>query len=203
MLAIDFETHLISDEQPAPKPVCVSWFDGKNKGLVKGMPEMLRYLTEALKHPLIVAHNMKFELSVIYEWFPELRQAVDKGLENEQFMCTRINETLINNTRAPRSARKDEGEEEDEAHTGKEALSDLVLACFKEDISETKTDPNAWRLRYAELEGVEEWPQDAVDYAINDSIWAYKLAEVQLMNLTGIDIFSPVSAEHYLTNRLS
>jgi len=172
MLAIDFETHLISSEHPAPKPVCVSWYDGKNSGLFRGK-DMEPFLKKALANRILVAHNMKFELSVIYAWFPDLRADLDKGLEEDRFMCTQINEKLLNCIR--------------KIPVNRTNLAALVDNYFKEDISDTKTDPNAWRLRYSELEDVDIWPQDAIDYAINDSIWCYKVAELQLAPLDVVD----------------
>jgi hypothetical protein len=185
MFAIDFETYLISSNTPAPKPVCVSWYDGKKSGLVRGA-DMSNFLKETLQRPLVIAHNMKFELAVIYEWFPTLRSAIDKALDEERLMCSKINEQLLDCFRkTPVKAY---------------SLADAVLSYFKTDISDSKTDPNAWRLRYSELDGVEDWPQAAIDYAISDSIWAYKVAELQIPTLQGVDMFGPVRAEHYLND---
>ena len=197
MLAIDFETYLINSKEPSPKPVCISWYDGKETGLVVGFHNIMKFLEKALQEPLIVAHNMKFELGVIYRWYPELISKIDEGLENDQFICTKINEELLDATRSTKVT-------VDEEKSGKKkgySLSELVRVYFKEDISGSKKREDAWRLRYSELDEVplEQWPQEAVDYAISDSIWAYKLAEVQLVGLAGRDITSSVSAEHYLT----
>lgn len=185
MIAIDFETYLISEEHPAPKPVCLSWYDGVNTGLLKGK-EMAPYLKEILKDQVILAHNMKFEASVIYEWFPELRESLEKAFDDDRLMCSKINEQLID------CFRKQPG------HSY--SLADLVKRYYQEDISEAKTDPNAWRLRYSELDGAEDWPQEAIDYAIGDSVWAYKIAQLQLPALSGVDVYGPVRAEHYLTH---
>ncbi len=194
MLAIDFETYLISPEHPAPKPVCISWYDGKNSGLVIGMDNMEKFLSTALKHPLIVAHNMKFESTVIHAWFPRLRPLLDEAFDNERLMCSKVNETLLTCVRDPNRSK----EEIAAKRSLSLSLAALVLSYFGEDISESKKDPNAWRLRYSELEGVDPWPQEAIDYAISDSVWSYKLAEIQMSGLEGFDMFAPVRAEHYL-----
>lgn len=54
------------------------------------------------------------------------------------------------------------------------SLASLVEAYFGVDISHTKTDPDAWRLRYSELDGIPAslWPPAAMEYAIDDARWA-------------------------------
>lgn len=61
------------------------------------------------------------------------------------------------------------------------SLADCVKIHFGVDISADKKDPDAWRLRYRELDGVPvtEWPEDAVDYAIEDAEWALRVAVAQ------------------------
>ena len=74
MISFDFETHLISNEQPAPKPVCLSYYDGSEEGLLVGMEDMGIYLKRVLSsNETIVAHNMRFEALVIDKHFPELK----------------------------------------------------------------------------------------------------------------------------------
>lgn len=77
-------------------------------------------------------------------------------------------------------------------------LAALVNSYFNVDISGDKKDPLAWRLRYSELDGIDikEWPSEAVRYAIEDSIWAYKLYAEQLK--TPLDISNSVAADFYL-----
>src|SRR5690606_34743176 len=55
------------------------------------------------------------------------------------------------------------------------SLADLEKRLLGIDRSAQKTGPDIWRLRYHELYDVplEEWPKDAVDYAIADAIGAY------------------------------
>lgn len=169
IVAIDFETDLISEEAPIPAPVCLSWAtpDGKS-GLEVGMTAMEKYLKKIListEHK-IVAHNLKFELLVIYQHFPELRHRLWELLENvtyPQLHCTLIYDKLIENCN--KNPQK------------KFALDILVKKYFNEDISEGKHGEDSWRLRYSELRDVPatRWPSEAVDYAIEDSIWALKI----------------------------
>jgi|DEB0MinimDraft_10_1074344.scaffolds.fasta_scaffold01596_13 DNA polymerase I-like protein with 3'-5' exonuclease and polymerase domains len=168
IISIDFETYLISADMTIPKPVCLSYFDGTNKGLLVGMPEMEVYLRKILYQGYtIIAHNMKFEALVIYEYFPRLRKLLWNAIYKGKLYCSKIYEKLLNNIRRKQVFNV--------------TLSQLVKNYFEEDISESKSDPDAWRLRYNELDGVpkKDWPQEAVDYAIEDSVWAYKIYQVQ------------------------
>ena len=164
MIAIDFETDLISNESPIPSPVCLSWHNGKDSGLIIGMLRMENFLRSQFEaNRAILAHNAVFETLVIHTYFPALRPLLWEHIENGGFICTQLYQQLLDNVSKKECFNK--------------SLSALVLIYFNEDISEEKKDPEAWRLRYSELRGLllADWPQRAVDYAINDSIWAYKL----------------------------
>lgn len=167
-VAIDFETHPISKDAPYPKPVCISYHDGVNTGLITGLDEIERFIATLLEGATrIIAHNMVFEAGVIYYHYPQLRRLLFKALRENRLICTLITEQTINVTR--------------KNPIKKFSLADLVSNYFKEDISSTKKDPDAWRLRYNELEDIplKNWPQKAIDYAQDDSVWAYTLDKAQ------------------------
>lgn len=186
MLAIDFETHTIDTYNLAPKPVCLSYYDGKNEGLITGHNKMLEYLCFALDDEMLVAHSFKFEGTVIYKHFPELIPKLKAALAENRVLCTKVTEEVLNAKRR--------------RFVGGVSLADCVLRYFKEDISAGKKGPDVWRLRYGELDGVplEQWPQDAVDYAISDSIWAYKVADMQLEGVDRAIATFTTRAELYL-----
>ena len=167
MISIDFETYLISEEMPSPKPVCLSVYDGKKTFLAVGMDEMEKALEQIFKtKQLIIAHNMVFEALVIYKWFPKLQHYIWEASEKGLLFCTKIYEKLLNNTRRKTAHRL--------------TLAALVQAYFNKDISASK-GADAWRLRYNELDGIpiEEWPQEAIDYAIDDAVYTYDIAKIQ------------------------
>lgn len=166
MLAIDFETHLISAEATSPRPVCLSWYDGAESGIVVGMNDMERTLQQAFeRRETFIAHNATFELLTIYTHFPNLRPYIWPCLEQGRFLCTKLGQQLHNNIVAKQ--------------INDLTLAGLVKAYLDIDISECKKNPNAWRLRYSELDGIDLkfWPQPAIDYAIEDSIYAYQVYE--------------------------
>lgn len=209
LIAIDFETHLISADEPIPKPVCLSYDDGQNQGVLVEA-DMHKYLKEILSgDQIIVAHNMKFEAAVIQKYFPDLIPDLNRKMKSGEMYCTKIYEQLIDCLRRKRGQ--------------KYSLADLVKAYFKEDISAGKkrlpknASPKAqiksqlnellgcpekeespWRLRYSELEGIplNEWPKEAYQYALDDSIWALKIAKAQIQ--MGLDYGLSVRAEYLL-----
>lgn len=163
LMSIDFETYRIGEDAYYPKPVCLSYYDGINKGLIGGGdPYLTDFLEEILSKKTVIAHNASFECGVIYTWFPHLRPLLLKAIEEDRIVCTKIKEDLIDNCR--------------ENQRKKSNLANLVLHYFQTDISDTKTE-DAWRLNYDKLDNVplNKWPKDAREYAINDSIWAYKI----------------------------
>lgn len=163
LYSIDFETHLIGEDAIYPKPVCLSAYNGRETFLFR-KEEMQQFLAKILPKDTIIAHNASFECGVIAHHFPELIPEMLKAIDEDRIICTKVIEKLIDILR--------------EKPTNKATLASLVSLYFGEDISATKGE-DAWRLRYAELEDVEEWPQEAIDYAIDDSVWAYKVYEKQ------------------------
>ena len=163
MIGVDYETYLIGNGTVFPKPVCLSAYDGQETFLMLNGRD---FLTEYLNKELIIAQNAVFECGVTITHYPELTDLVFDALDNGLIHCTKINEALWNTQRKER--------------LNKLSLAGLVQHYFDEDISAGKGE-DAWRMRYSELDGVpiEDWPKEAVDYAIDDSIWAYKIKQKQ------------------------
>ena len=163
IVAIDFETYLIGKDAIFPKPVCLSSYDG-NQALLHRKEDMKEYLRDILQKAIIIAHNVVFECGVIITHFPELTNQLFAALDEGRIYCTKVAEQLNNILRKKA------------IHSL--TLSNLVWSYFKEDISATK-EQDAWRMRYSELENVDVWPQEAIQYVLDDSIWAYKLYSAQ------------------------
>ncbi len=189
-ISIDYETYLISEGAIYPKPVCLSTYDGEQTSLLV-QNDIYSFLSDNLNNTLLIAHNAVYECGVTVTHFPDLKEKVFDALDNNLIYCTKINEDLWNIQR-------------EKALRGL-SLAGLVLHYYDVDISAGKSS-DAWRLRYSELDNIplSEWPQEAVDYAIDDSIWAHKIKEKQqhidqslalksavylnLMGATGFDI---------------
>jgi DNA polymerase I-like protein with 3'-5' exonuclease and polymerase domains len=164
--AIDFETYLIGDGAVFPKPICLSAYDGQQT-LLMNREDAREWLKGKLNSELFIAHNAVFECGVIVTHYPELCDKLFDALDNGLIYCTKINEALWNIQR--------------DKQIHKLTLAGLVEYYFQKDISSSKTNPDAWRLRYSELDGIpiEQWPIEASQYAIDDSIWAYKVYQNQ------------------------
>ena len=162
-IAIDYETYLIGNEAVFPKPVCLSAFDGRETFLFKDGRDFLK---KHLNANNIIAHNAVFECGVTVKHYPELTESVFEALDNGLIYCTKINESIWNIQRKEKLYGL--------------TLADLVHHYFNKDITASKGE-DAWRMRYSELDDVElkDWPKEAVDYAIDDSVWAYKVKQSQ------------------------
>lgn len=162
MIALDFETYPISEEFPYPRPVCLSWYNGSDKGLLKPN-QVERFLKKLPYDEIIVAHNLKFDLMVMYEWM-EMKQWVHERLESGTLRDTLLSGKLYDLAQSG------------DLSSNTYSLSALVKRFFNKDISDTK-GPHSWRLRYQELNHLpfSQWPKEAVEYALDDSIWVYKL----------------------------
>ena len=141
MIAIDYETFLIGNESIFPKPVCMSTYDGQQTSLLSRQ-ETEKYLHRILTKTdeLIIAHNAVFECGVTVTHYPDIAHDVFDALDDGRIYCTKINEALWNVQR--------------EKSIFDLTLAGLVKHYFDVDISSTKTDPDAWRLRYSELDGI-------------------------------------------------
>jgi DNA polymerase-1 len=121
---------------------------------------------------VLTAQNQTFDWGVVCNKVPELLPAVTALLEQGKLACTMVREMLIciaeDNFVFDQRCRK----------PTRFNLAYLVNTYFRVDISSGKKakagEPEPWRLRYHELDGVplNEWPEKALDYALEDAVWA-------------------------------
>lgn len=191
-IAIDFETYLIGDGSIFPAPVCLSTYDGAQANLFD-KHEARVWLADHLNKDTLIAHNAVFECGVIIHHYPELTNMVLDALDNDLIYCTKINESLWNIQR-------------EKALFGL-TLAGLIKHYFDKDISASKGE-DAWRMRYSELDGVpiKDWPIEASQYAIDDSIWAFRVYQRQLginqsLALKSAVYLNLMGAEGFLINQ--
>lgn len=204
LIGFDYETYLIGKDAIIPKPVCLSyWENDAQKGLAVGMEEMEKLLRTLLndKNSIKVAHNLTFEFLVTYKYFPKLRKLLWETLEEGRFFCTDLQQHLINNLK--------------KKPINSTSLANLLNVYLEIDIQASKKDPDAWRLRYSELDGValEDWPEAAIEYAMDDSKYClslYKYYEPryitkklvdQLPHLKSSVVLNMVASRGILTNK--
>lgn len=206
LLGWDFETHLMGAQRVAPPVVCLSAFyqegDDPGQEMLYGRREddqlsqllgVIFDLTDTDTQR--VAHNASFDLAVACAHDPSLMHAAFEMLLDERMHCTIVREKLLCLTQFG----SPEFIEDDRGRTLKVdySIAGLMMYYFGEDRSELKKGDDAWRMNYAELEDipVDEWPEEAVTYAIGDSvdavsIWkAQEIRRAQVIHETGVDPF--------------
>lgn len=176
ILGFDTETHLIRPGVLTPKLVVGSFcFDAE-------VDPVLRLGTDAVdtfealladKDTTLTIHNAAFDAAVMVASRPSLLGPVFDAYEQGRIRCTKVREMMIHNAIY--------GLTDDNGPKVSFALADIVFRRFGIDISESKKDPNAWRLRYHELDGVplDQWPEEAVNYAKDDALWHLRVFQSQ------------------------
>lgn len=95
--SIDLETCLIREALCAPPPVvCGFYFWGeapKLRGLYEMFEELVRLLTD--RRRLIVGHNIAFDMCVLCEWFPELRELIFEAYDQDRILDTGLAQRII------------------------------------------------------------------------------------------------------------
>jgi len=194
VVAFDSETYPITDRKQAPPPVVMQWLDerrlepGQDPSLAVQMTtdqdEMLdqfqTWLADDRCH--LVAHNTSFDAGVLLnasDADPVLCDLFFEALEDGRVHDTMYRHRLI------KLATK--------GYSGNFiGLDKLVDRHFNVDISESKHDEFSWRTNYHYLDGVPlaEWPEDAIEYAQMDPVWAWKVYKAQ-----GKEVTAPNGAE--------
>jgi len=185
IIAFDTETHLIGPDSVIPRLVCVTACESKSYDTewdeiivsTGDRDDLLEYVHAIFDDESVikVAQNTKFDLGVLCKYDPELIPKVFREIEYGRVTDTALRERLFNLT-----IRGDI----DNLPSGRKAsysLATLVKKYFNEDLSASKTDPDAWRLRYSELDeiSVSEWPSSAVKYAEDDARYVAAIYWVQ------------------------
>lgn len=170
LVAIDTETHLITEVNKRPPMVSLAmassagddalWSATVNRAPLK---RFLRDLFES--RDTVVGHNLAYDMEVIRQAFPDLSDLIFEKYERGEVWCTKVAEMLFAIAEGTRAAR---------GFSLKE-LSAAYGSVLKDE------DPDGWRLRYAELDGVKvsAWPKEAVRYAKVDAVATLKVAERQ------------------------
>lgn len=166
----DLETHLIEPGNIIPQGVAggFSKFDGAGytEPQLATLEEIQGELLQAFRDQwVVVGHRIVYDLAVMWRHFPMLGDQIYNHFDKGLVSCTAVREKLIKCA---------EGRLDYDHVFWKAPPRFSMEALAKEyldlDLSGDKNDPNAWRLRYGELDGVpfSEWPKEAVDYLLND-----------------------------------
>ena len=162
----DFETRLIAPGRMAPPPICGAFVCDESDELIGAFDSLERLAALLGGSGIIAAHNASFDLAVACNadpdrFFPLVYDALDKG----RIHCTKVSEMLkkirLGTFHFCPSINK----------PPTFSLAECVGEYFGADRKDVKKGPDAWRLRYSELIDIpiEDWPQDAIDYPIQDA----------------------------------
>lgn len=182
LLLFDLETYLIEPGLVAPPMVCGTFAlienpnwqagdidrpmeDAKDEVRILLRDEALALVDQMLERPELiwVAKNAPFDFSVILAHEPGWSERIFRLYNEGRVYDPEVMEKFIaiaegqNHAYGPRGF----------------GLDKIVKRRIGDDISASKTDPDAWRLRYAELDGVsvDSWPEAAIHYAEHDVIY--------------------------------
>jgi len=189
LFVFDTETHLIRPGLLAPPLVCVSYVaadsmpvpsdgpfpDNHPRGVLLNAEPGAAALEAVLQLPeyRLVGHNIAYDMAVLAAYRPSLLPLIFDAYDQGRVSDTGIREKLI---------RLSLGDFTTDMSSGSKRQTKFSMAAifdkrFKIDLSEDKNNPDAWRLRYHELDGipVAQWPAEARDYAIGDAERTYLL----------------------------
>lgn len=167
---MDKETHLIRPGLLAPPPVCLTWATSSGeRGIVHAKDEAFRERIEwYLRASVITTANGPFDLAVAGAHFPDLIPAIFKAYDESRIWDVQLSQKMLDNAIGRLGGYVDANERKVEWNY---SLGDLSMRFLGKDRTEQKTGVNAWRMRYHELADVpiEQWPKEAIDYAMEDS----------------------------------
>jgi len=168
-IGFDTETYLIGPRQQAPKLVCSTMHNGETGDLYDREFSLKTPQDSSENKSIFILCNAAYDMSVLCANNQDLFPFVFSLYKRKKVKDIQINEKL--------HILKDSGKIEGEKYH----LANLVKKHLGIDISQDKNDPNSWRLRYSELDGIpiEDWPQEAKDYALQDAELTLKVWEAQ------------------------
>jgi DNA polymerase-1 len=175
--AFDTETWPFWDGCMAPPVVCLSLARGSYSRLASRRWGR-RWFRAAVTRPdvVLIGHNVAYDLAAMVALDPDLLPTVWGALEAGRIKDTKVREQLLSIAR---------GREDEEKL--KASLGDLVHKYLGKDIGASKKGPDAWRLRYRELDGkpIGSWPVAAREYPHDDARHALQVYEAQAREANG------------------
>ena len=178
-IAYDTETHLIKPGCTTPKMVCLTHYDGETEGILlreDGLAWLRRQLLDPDVH--LIGQNVFYDLGVPCAEDPSFLPLIFDAIDAGRIHDTILRQKVIDNFHGQlkyvwnEEKKKFDGQRFD--------LASLVWRHFKVNLFAKKDgekNPDIWRLRYNELDGIplEKWPQAAIDYAVDDAVFAYRV----------------------------
>jgi DNA polymerase-1 len=173
-IAFDTETHLFSNGCMAPPIVCLQECFSGQMSKIHTRKELQSVahgiLTDCVQGETLVGQNTAYDMTVLAAAYPELFPLIFEAYASGNVQCTRTRDRLIDMAR---------GRTGPQTRQRSYYSMDTIIERRRLGIKVDKNNP--WRLRYAELENVplEDWPQDAIDYAKKDPMATLAIYENQ------------------------
>jgi DNA polymerase I-like protein with 3'-5' exonuclease and polymerase domains len=174
LLAIDTETRLIAPGRAAPRMVCTTWAKRKKQGIIHvddAFAYWRKWLTAAAAGRLTITNvTIHYDMCVVLATYPKLARLVFAAYERGSIRCSTLDQRLIDISNGTLESKLRPRETR---YYNLKALAKRRLGKHREKGDDT------WRLRYEELEQLplSKWPQDAIDYAIDDARDAYDICQ--------------------------
>jgi len=180
LLSFDTETFLIAPGRQAPPMVCASFALDAAEPWLRLRDDALDELEAHLRDESVhfVGQNIAFDFGVVAAERPTLLPLIFDAYDADRVHDIRVRDMMLLNAR---------GELQEEAGRLAFTLEGIVQRRFGVDLSADKKGPDAWRLRYSELDDVplEQWPDEAVRYVLDDARWPLRVYEDQVRERWG------------------
>jgi hypothetical protein len=207
-VGFDVESYLIVNNT-VPEIVCMSFYDVRRDdapGYLLNTIEGVRHLAELLMDDSVhlIAHNAFFDMVTSSVLSPQLFALIFRAYDNGRIHCTKLREMLLLVGGSDNYGEVRNVTQGTIAPVSGVSLAGCIWNYFGKDITASKVRTSGknspvndvWRLRYNELHDVplDEWPVEAVTYAIEDSYYAMGVFLAQ--DIKAKRISRPIMAAH-------
>ena len=174
-VAFDTETHLIAPGRAAPRMVVGTFCDNEGRSEILLREDALDVVEQLLDAgTTLVGQNIVFDMAVCIANRPRLLVPVFRAFEQGRIFSIDIIEKLRKIARGWNKF--------DHRFKSKPRYSlDEMVYQYLDEKLEGKKEADAWRFRYAELDGIplDQWPAAAVTYAVDDAIYTARVFKMQ------------------------
>jgi len=177
VIYLDTETHLFRPGLMAPPVVCLTWKRPGVEAKIAHVGNAITYLRDWFKgsENLFVGHYIAYDMIALGAQFPELVPDIFRAYDENRVTCTKIRQQLLDIAAGEYRGKQTESGYWIQHNYG---LDDLARRFFGRVLD--KGD-DGWRKRYAELQPlpIEQWPERAVTYALEDVVTGLEVYELQ------------------------